>query len=165
MAALEQGVKAPAIHLPLIGGMQFSLEQALKHGPVLAVFFKISCPVCQMALPYLERIYQAVKGTNVSIVGVSQNSAKDTQFFMRQYGITLPVALDDPKDYAVSNAYGLTNVPSIFYIGEDGTIEISCVGWSKRDVEEMARRISEGQKMAPIAVVRPGEEVPAFQAG
>jgi peroxiredoxin len=165
MAALEQGVKAPAIHLPLIGGMQFSLEQALKRGPVLAVFFKISCPVCQMALPHLERIYQAVKGTDVSVVGVSQNSAKDTQFFMRQYGITFPIALDDPKDYAVSNAYGLTNVPSIFYIGEGGTIDISCVGWSRKDVDEIARLISEREKIAPISFVQPGENVPAFQAG
>lgn len=165
MAALEQGVKAPAIYLPLVGGMQFSLEQALQRGPVLAVFFKISCPVCQLAMPFLERIYQAVKATDVSIIGVSQNSAKDTQFFMRQYGVTFPIALDDPKDYAASNAYGLTNVPSIFYIGQDGTIEISCVGWSKNDVEEIARRISERQKLAPIPLIRPGENVPAFQAG
>lgn len=165
MAALDQGVKAPPIHLPLVGGMQFSLEQALQAGPVVAVFFKISCPVCQFALPYIERLYKAAKGKGVTIIGISQNSAKDTEFFMRQYGITFPIALDNPDGYAVSNAYGLTNVPTVFYIGQSGSIEVSCVGWSRADVEEIARRVSVQGKLLPITVVRPGEDVPAFSAG
>jgi peroxiredoxin len=165
MAALEQGAKAPVINLPLVNGEQFSLEAARKKGLVVVVFFKISCPVCQFALPYFERLFQAVKGKQVTVLGVSQNTAKDTQFFMKQYGITFPVALDDPTGYPVSNAYGITNVPTIFYITEDGKIDISAVGWSRKDVEEIARRVSEEEKVPPIAVIRPGEEVPAFRAG
>ena len=165
MAALDQGAKAPVINLPLVNGEQFSLEEARKKGPVVVVFFKISCPVCQFALPYFERMFQAAKGKRVTVLGVSQNTAKDTQFFMKQYGITFPVALDDSKSYSVSNAYGITNVPTIFYIAEDGTIEISAVGWSKRDVEEIARRVSQIEKVPPIAIIKPGEEVPAFRAG
>jgi peroxiredoxin len=165
MAAVDRGVKAPPVHLPLVGGTEFSLEQSLEKGPVVLAFFKVSCPVCQFAFPYLERIYQAAKGKNVTLVGISQNSAKDTQLFQRQYGITFPVALDNPAGYAVSNAYGITNVPTIFYIAQDGTVEISCVGWSKRDVEEIAKRISECEKLPAIHVVQPGEEVPAFRAG
>src|SRR6185369_2015126 len=165
MAALEQGAKAPAINLPFVTGGQFSLDEARKKGPVVAVFFKISCPVCQFALPYFERLFQAAKGKHVTVAGISQNTAKDTQFFMKQYGLTFPVALDDPKGYSVSNGYGITNVPTIFYIAEEGTIEISAVGWSKKDVEEIARRVSEIEKVPTIAVIKPGEEVPAFRAG
>jgi peroxiredoxin len=165
MAALGSGKKAPQIKLPQVQGGEFWLDQALQKGPVVVVFFKISCPVCQFALPYLERIHQAAKGKNVSIIGVSQNSLKDTQFFDKQYGINFPVALDDPKHYAVSNAYGITNVPTIFYIGQDGTIEVSSVGWAKSDVLEIARRVSELVKMPEIPVIRPGEDVPAFRGG
>ena len=108
-----------------------SLREALAKGPVVLVFFKKSCPVCQYALPFLERVYQANRAANVTVLGISQNDARETQEFLREYGVTFPVALDDPANYKVSNAYGLTNVPTIFYIAPDGEIEVSCVGWSK----------------------------------
>ena len=59
MPALEAGVQAPEIELQYLDGRKFSLKEERKKGPVVAVFFKVSCPVCQMALPYLDRIYKA----------------------------------------------------------------------------------------------------------
>jgi len=165
MPALTKGKSAPAIELPTLEGGRFSLQDALAKGPVVLAFFKISCPVCQYALPFLERIYQAAKGKDVTIIGVSQNSKKDTAFFNKQYGITFPVALDDPAHYSVSNAYGITNVPTFFYVNEDGEIEISAVGWSRPDLEEIARKISERSSVPPISFIKPGEDVPAFRAG
>jgi peroxiredoxin len=165
MEALATGKRAPEINLPNMEGGQFSLSDALARGPAVLVFFKISCPVCQFALPYIERIYQAAKGKNVTIVGVSQNSKKDTESFMRQYGITFPMALEDTDSFAVSNAYGLTNVPTIFYVNQDGIIEVSAIGWSKADVEEIARKVSAQTKLPTISVIQSGEDVPAFRAG
>ena len=165
MKALEAGKHAPDIQLHTMEGGDFSLDYALKRGPVVLVFFKISCPVCQFAMPYIERIHQAAQGKGVTIVGISQNSKKDSAFFCKQYGITYPIALDDPNGYRVSNAYGITNVPTIFYIGTDGKIEISSVGWAKPDIDEIARRVSERLNMPPIGVFEPGEDVPAFRGG
>ena len=59
MAALERGTTAPDFTLPAMDGKQFSLREALARRPVLAAFFKISCPTCQYALPFLQRIYKA----------------------------------------------------------------------------------------------------------
>ena len=59
MAALEAGTQAPQFELPAMDGSRFSLQDALTRGPVVAAFFKISCPVCQYAFPFLERIYKA----------------------------------------------------------------------------------------------------------
>src|SRR5580765_7529253 len=59
MPALEAGVQAPEIELQYLDGRKFSLKEERKKGPVVAVFFKVSCPVCHMALPYLERIFKA----------------------------------------------------------------------------------------------------------
>ncbi len=111
MAALNTGTTAPDINLPTTSRQQFSLQDALQRGPVVAVFFKISCPVCQYALPYIERIYKAQGNKKVTIVGVSQNDKRETELFMKEYGITFPVLLDDPAHYPASNAYGITNVP------------------------------------------------------
>src|SRR6185312_6352272 len=131
MAALEAGKQAPQFELPAMDGSTFSLQEALSRGPVLAIFFKISCPVCQYALPYFERIYKAYGGGKLTIVGISQNNHRDTVEFVRKFGVTFPVLLDDTNTFPVSNAYGLTTVPTAFWISEDGEIEISDVSWVK----------------------------------
>jgi len=165
MAALSTGTLAPDFTLAGMDGKQFSLKDALARGPVLAAFFKISCPVCQFALPYLERVFKAYGNRNVSIAGISQNDKKDTATFIKEYGITFPVLLDDTRSYPVSNAYGLTNVPSFFWIAQDGEIELSSVGWTKKDIDEINRRAAEitGDGLKPV--FRAGEDVPDFRAG
>ena len=165
MAALNTGTLAPDFTLPAMDGKQFSLKDALARGPVLVAFFKISCPICQFAFPYLERIYKAYGNRNVSLVGISQNVKKDTAAFMKEYGVTFPVLLDDTHTYPVSNDYGLTNVPSIFWIAQDGEIELSSVGWVKKDIDEINRRAAEiiGDGLKPV--FRAGEDVPDFRAG
>jgi peroxiredoxin len=148
-----------------MNGSEFALRDALSRGPVLAAFFKISCPVCQFAFPFLERIYQAHGHKTVTIVGISQNEAKDTAAFVKEYGITFPVLLDDADTFPVSNAYGLTNVPTIFWIAQEGEIEISSVGWSRNDIEEINRKAAEANRDTLKPVFQPDESVPEFRAG
>jgi peroxiredoxin len=165
MAALPVDNLAPDFTLPTMTGSQFHLREALARGPVLAVFFKISCPVCQYALPFVERIFNAYGSRNITIIGISQNDQKATAAFMREYGITFPVLLDERNKYPVSNAYGITNVPTMFWIGTDGNIEISGVGWSRGDVEEMNRKASNNSGEAATRIFRPDEEIADFRAG
>ncbi len=71
---------------------------------------------------------------------ISQDDRRNTEAFLNEYGVTFPTLLDDPNGYAVSNAYGLTNVPTVFLIGQDGEIEsLEC-----RMGEERSRRRSIG---------------------
>ena len=105
-------------------------------------------------------------GTRVSrIIGVSQNDPRETAAFTKEFGVTFPVLLDDTHKYPVSNAYGLTNVPTIFWIAQDGEIEVSSVGWVKADFAEINRKMAEFEKIAPAAVFQPGEDVRDFRAG
>lgn len=165
MPALEAGVRAPEINLSLADGRKFSLSQALKKGPVVAAFFKVSCPVCQLALPYLERIHKAYRsGGKFTFLGVSQDNAADTEAFNRQFGVTFPVLLEE-KGYAVSNAYGLTNVPTVFMISPAGEIEFSSVSWSKAEMQELNRKLAKLNNTAPAAIFAAGEQVPEFKPG
>jgi peroxiredoxin len=165
MAALTPGVSAPDFTLPTMDGKKFSLREALARGPVVAAFFKISCPICQYAFPFLERIYKAYGNQNVTIVGVSQNEKRDTAAFLKEYGVTFPVLLDDTNTYPVSNAYGLTNVPTIFWIGQDGEIEISSVGWVRKEIEEINDKAAEAAGDGVKPVFHPDEQVAEFRAG
>src|SRR5271166_2869245 len=163
MAALNAGTRAPGFTLSTAQGKQFALDEALKKGPVVLAFFKISCPVCQYAFPFLQRVYRANQGANVTVLGISQDNQRDTKEFMREYGVTFPVALDDTKKYTVSNAYGLTNVPTLFYIAPDGGIEVSSVGWSKADLEAINRKLAEQRQQTPAPLWREGEEIQDFR--
>jgi peroxiredoxin len=165
MAALTAGTKAPEISLAGVDGKAFTLQSALKQGPVLAAFFKVSCPICQYAFPYLERLHKAYGNQKITMVGISQNDRRDTAAFLKEYGVTFPTLLDDPKGYAVSNAYGLTNVPTWFLIGQDGEIEISSVGWVKKDIEALNHKLAEAQQISVLPLFQPGEEVSDYRPG
>ncbi|HTV64767.1 MAG TPA: TlpA disulfide reductase family protein [Bryocella sp.] len=165
MPALDAGVRAPEFLLPTVDGRTVSLADELRKGPVLLAFFKVSCPVCQYAFPFYERMYQANRDAGVSFIGVSQDKAKDTKNFLSECGVTFPVALDDSANYAVSNAYGLTNVPTLFYIDPSGEIEISSVSWSKADVEAINARLAERRHQSPTVLWRKGDEIRDFRAG
>jgi len=164
MPALTAGTSAPEINLSSTKGTKFSLDQALKRGPVVAAFFKISCPVCQLSLPYVERMYRAYPGSRVTIVGVSQDERDETESFAREYGISFPLLLDPEDSYPASNAYDLTNVPSIFLIA-DGEVKLSIVGWDKRDMEKLNAEVARASGIPAQPLFRRGEDVPTSKAG
>jgi peroxiredoxin len=175
MAALPPGTKAPDFSLPTVNinidtnindrGGKFSLQSALQKGPVLVAFFKVSCPTCQYTFPFLERLHKAHGDKKITVTGISQNNQKDTAAFLNEYGITFQTLLDDPNGYAVSNAYGLTNVPTLFLIGQSGKIEITSVGWVKQEIEEVNQKLAATQQTAPLPIFQPGEDVREFRAG
>jgi peroxiredoxin len=119
-----------------------------------------------MALPYLDRIYKAyAKSGAFTFVGVSQDNAADTKTFNRQLNITFPVLLDPMSKYPVSNAYGLTNVPTVFLISPEGEIEFATVSWSKADVEQLNRRLASVSDTTAAQIFLPGEKVAEYKPG
>lgn len=164
MAALTPGTTAPGILLKDSEGKTASLADALKKGPVLAAFFKVNCPVCQFTFPFLERMYEMYGGTNVTFFGISQNEVSDTREFIREFGTKFPMLIDD-RGYPASNEYGLTNVPSIFWIAPDGKIRLSSVGFSKRELETITAEAARAAGKPAQPLFRPGEVVPDYKPG
>jgi len=85
--------------------------------------------------------------------------------YLKKFGVTFPILLDDPKTYSTSNAYGLTNVPTSFWISSDGMIEISSVGWMRTEFEEMASRAAAATASVPLPIFQPKEAIADFRAG
>lgn len=165
MPALEAGVQAPQFVLQDLNGREFSLETARKHGPVILAFFKVNCPVCQLAMPYLERLYKAYGASGkFAFMGVSQNDAKDTQAFNRQYGVTFPMLIDS-GGYTATKAYKLTNVPTVFMVSTEGEVDFSSVSWSKADMEDLNRRLAAISGMTEARLFTAADSVPDFKPG
>jgi peroxiredoxin len=152
---LTAGTKAPAFALEDLSGRRIALSEILTQGPALLAVYKIGCPVCQLTLPFLERI----ANVSLQVIGISQDDARGTGRFQQTYRLTMPTLLD-PEDakYPASNAFGITHVPSLFLVEPDGVISLASNGFSKRDLEAIGKR-------AGVEIFRPDEKVPDWKAG
>src|ERR1051326_2332218 len=152
---LASGVKAPEFSLPGMDDGQVTLAGLIANGPVLLALYKSSCPVCQLTLPYLQRIAQG----SLPVVMISQDNQRETERFRDKFSLTMPALLDRAEDrYPVSNAFGITNVPSLFLIEQDGTISHSGSGFRKTELEDLGRR-------SGVPVFTPEDKVPEWKAG
>ncbi|HJY87701.1 MAG TPA: TlpA disulfide reductase family protein [Candidatus Acidoferrales bacterium] len=164
MTKVLAGHQAPAFALNGASGHPFSLAEALRKGPVVAAFFKITCPVCQFTLPFLERLYQSYGDQRASFWGISQDDARDTKEFCQEFGITFPTLLDE-DGYPVSNQYGLAQVPTVLLIAPDGKVLVSSVGFSKADLESISSELARLLGRSPAPVFKPDEIVPDYKPG
>ena len=152
---LETGDLAPNVRLFDAGGREHSLGSLLMAGPLLLAFFKVSCPTCQLTLPYLQRI----AGKNLHILPVSQDSAAATLAFAQAFGVSLPFLFDREQDeYPASNSFGLTHVPAMFVIESDRRISWDWTGFGKRQLEVVAKR-------AGLPIFHAVDIVPESKAG
>ena len=156
--------KAPLFNLRDAAGNEYSLAEELRKGPVVAAFFKISCPVCQFTFPFLERLFKMYGENVATFLAISQDDALDTREFCQEYGVTFPALLDDER-YTVSNEYGLTNVPSIFLIGADGIVKVTSIGFDKEKLEAISSELAALAKRPSAALFRAGEIVPSYKPG
>jgi peroxiredoxin len=164
MTTITAGKAAPDFSLKTYDGKEYSLKALLQRGPVFISFYKNSCPVCQFTFPFLDRMYKRYGAGETSFLGISQDNAKATKEFADEYGVTFPVLLDDPG-YPVSNAYGITNVPTSYLIDTDGKVKLTCMGFNRKDLEVIAADLSQRHKIPPAALFRPDESVPENRPG
>ena len=153
---LSEGTRAPEFRLQRLDGGESSFQDVIANGPILLAFFKITCPVCQLTFPFLERLH--TPGT-MPIYGVSQNDPEDTREFNSRFGVTFPTLLDREEDeFPASNAFGISSVPTMFLIERDGIVSRVIEGWQKKAVEQLGAQ-------AGVEPFRPGEYVPEMKAG
>jgi peroxiredoxin len=156
---LDPGERAPDFELRDDHGRTRSLGELVKSGPVLVAFFKTTCPVCQLAFPFLDRIHRGQAAPAVSILGVSQDDAESTREFTDEFGVTFPMLFDTAESgYPASNAYGISHVPSVFLVEPDGVISWTMEGFQKKALEDLGAR-------AGIATFTARDQVPVFKAG
>jgi peroxiredoxin len=165
MTHIVAGNTAPDFSLQSLDGKEYSLNDLLQRGPVVAAFFKVSCPVCQFTFPFLERLHKRYGGDGVTFLGVSQDDARDTKEFAKEFGVAFPMLLDDENGYVVSNAYGLTNVPTIFLIDTGRAVKVSSMGFDRKDFEAIAAELAQRRNLMLAPLFRPDEVVPINKPG
>ena len=161
---ISAGQTAPVFNLTGIDSRQYSLNEGLTTGPVLAVFFKVTCPTCQFTLPFVERIYQLFHGQALHVWGISQDTVRDSKRFAERFGVSFPILIDE-EPYETSQDYGLVYVPTVFLINREREVEVSAHGFSKSDLLKIQKRLSGYFGAQPMELFRRGESVPEYKPG
>src|SRR5262249_49588886 len=98
---LGPGDFPPDFDLKTVDGVTKRLTDLISTKPALVTFFKSGCPVCQMTLPFIERLS---KSDNLEFVGISQDDEQSTEEFLKRSGLTFQTLLDESgKGYPASN--------------------------------------------------------------
>lgn len=164
MSKIRTGDAAPDFELSDTNGKRVSLREALSRGPVVAVFFKASCPTSQFTLPFLQRLFQTYGSDGATFLAISQDDAADTREFCAEFGVGF-TALVDEEGYPVSNEYGLTNVPTFYLIAPNGRVQVDSVGFGKKALEKIAEELARVQGRAAAPLFKPGEVIPESKPG
>ena len=83
---------------------------------------------------------------------------------MKEFGITFPVLLDDTRFVSRLECLRADECSSIFWVAQDGEIEVSSVGWVKADFEEINRRMAEAGKSCAGGLCSSREKMCAISA-
>ena len=161
---LTTGEQAPMFELPDLDGRPRRLEDALAQGPVLTVFWKAACGTCHLAFPYLQRLAEAYPSNRWQLLAVSQDGAQASEAFARRYGLTF-LTLIDGEGWPVSQQYDPEATPTLFLISRDGAVEMTSVGFSKEDLNEISRRLAEELGETPQLIAEEGDGNPPFRPG
>lgn len=111
------------------------------------------CPPCREEMPSMQRLYQAMEGTDFQIVAVSIDARAgqrdafgreggDLAAFAEEMGLTFTI-LHDPEG-RIQATYQTTGVPETFLIGRDGLIYKKVAGgtaWDAPENQELVRRL------------------------
>jgi len=129
---LKAGDRAPSFTLASVEDDQ-PVADPWSGGSTLLAFFKVNCPVCKMVAPILTKLSDA----GVRVVAIGEDPPDAIAQFGETEGQRVPT-LTEAAPYAVSEAYGLEAVPSIFLIGSDGEIQRAVAGWSRDTWNDLA---------------------------
>jgi hypothetical protein len=112
-------------------------------GPFTLIFFKVSCPTCQLTLPFLPRASRDER-----IIVVSQDSPEVTAQFAAKFNAPLAYHYDrDEDNYPASNALGLNYVPSMIRVDADGRVIDAVEGFDKDFLEDLGIEFQPNEKV------------------
>jgi peroxiredoxin len=150
MAPLANGTSAPSI-----GGLD------LGAAPIALFFYKVTCPVCQMAAPRVASMAEAYPGL---VVGIGQDPAQRLEVFADEHGMGFP-STSDPPPYPASRAYDVETVPTLFVIDAHGTVVEAVESWERAGYNRASRTLGDLAGLPYHEVSKEGDGLPAFRPG
>ena len=145
----------PGSTAPSLPDIDFSAD------PSVLFFYKVTCPVCQMAGPPVARFEQAYPGR---IQGIGQDPPEKLAEFDRTYELGFR-SISDLPPYGVSNAYGIRTVPTTFLVDADGSILDTVESWDRDGLNRISKELAALVGADPAEISEAGDGLPPFRPG
>ncbi len=134
--APETGRLAPDFTLTDLEGNSVTLSD-FRGKAVFINFWATWCPPCRAEMPEIEAVYQEYKSKDVVVIGVDLLEAEsEVRQFVQQGGYSWIFVIDTTGE--VTNDYGITAIPTSFFLDKEGIIRAVKVG-------AMTKRVMESQ--------------------
>ena len=137
----QVGNLAPDFQLNNLEGNSVSLS-GFRGKPVLLNFWASWCSPCGVEMPYLQQIHDSYSARGLVLLEVDYGESSDTvKGFMSAHNLSLQVLLDMDKKVALT--YGITAIPTTFFIDKNGIIRQKFIGAfpNKETIENELRKI------------------------
>lgn len=138
----KAGQTAPDFRLTSLQGEPLRLSD-LRGKTVLLDFWDTWCPPCRRALPHLQDL-SVQYAADLVVVGVAmgQEGEARVRSFVRERGLTFPVAIAGPQ---VVQDYRVQSLPTTILVDRQGTVRMTWVGgYEKADYEAAIRALLQG---------------------
>lgn len=132
--AAEVGRLAPDFILTDLEGNTVALSDF--RGKVVFInFWATWCPPCRAEMPEIEAIHQEYKGQGVVVIGVDLMETEDEVLqLVQRGGFSWTFVIDTTGE--VGRSYGVTAIPTSFFLDKDGVIRAISIGaMTKRQME------------------------------
>ena len=129
--------------------------------PGVLFFYKVTCPVCQMAAPMVQSFQRGYSGR---IAGIGQDPPPVLEDFGRTFGWTFPWISDAPP-YPVSDAFGVRVVPTAFLLDGDRTVLDAVEAWDREGLNRISLRLAEMIEAPYVPISEEGDGLPPFRPG
>lgn len=107
---LHVGERVPHFSAKDVHGKTYTLESALKNGPVVIVFIRGQwCPICNRHLSQLQDSLSLIYGKGASVVAISPEKSEFIAQTIAKTGAEFTVLYDE--GYKISDAFDLTFTP------------------------------------------------------
>jgi cytochrome c biogenesis protein CcmG/thiol:disulfide interchange protein DsbE len=111
--------------LSMLDGQPVTVEQ-FRGKPLVLNFWATWCAPCRIEAPELERAYQSYKDRGIQFLAVALDDPDKVRAFVGEHELTFPVAVDE--DRVLSKRYGITGIPTTYFLNPDGTTAGTHVG-------------------------------------
>ncbi len=132
---LKNGDPMPGFELPRLVGEPVTAPMDLQGRVVAVRFWADWCPFCESEMRSIEPVYLAYRDRGLTLLAINVRQDRETAAaFVESLGISYDVLLDE--DGAVARAYGVSGLPTTFFIDRQGKLYNRIIGESTPEVFE-----------------------------
>lgn len=142
---LNRGDRAPAFTLAAVAGPDVRFPADGEGAPTVIRFWADWCAYCYQEMKDLEPVALRLKSERLTLLAVNVGQDRVTaQAFVARLGISYPALVDESA--ATAKAYGVTALPTTFFVAADGRIQNKLVGEADASTfERLARELLDAE--------------------